>query len=97
MFSIMLFMFLFFTGFAVLFWNLQRQMNLQFNKLSEENARLRVLLRSLESRLDNKKNAGCDDLDATDEDCGAESLLSLSLEQPAMQQKSGKLDINLDS
>lgn len=53
MFSIMLFMFLFFIGFMAMFYYLLKKQEQNCRLLRDEHAQLRVLLRAVESRLDN--------------------------------------------
>lgn len=53
MFPLLLFMFCFFLGsIAMFFYSLKKREN-QFRSLNDEHAQLRVLLRAMESRLDN--------------------------------------------
>lgn len=53
MFSLLLFMFCFFLGSIVMFIYSLKKRESQFRSLNDEHAQLRVLLRAMESRLDN--------------------------------------------
>lgn len=53
MLSLLVFMLCFFIGSMAMFFYSLKKSESQFRSLSEENARLRVLLRAMESRLDN--------------------------------------------
>ncbi len=87
MFFLMLFMFFFFLGFAVMFYYLVHRIDGQFQVLGEEHAQLRVLLRAVESRLD-KLESERDDTDqpisvsAMADAAGHDPLLHLSFEEP---------------
>ncbi|MBO4301214.1 MAG: hypothetical protein J5861_06385 [Desulfovibrio sp.] len=52
MFSYMLFLFFGFLGILAMLWHIFRSQDRAFRLLQEEHARIRVLLRALESRLD---------------------------------------------
>lgn len=52
MYSLMIFMFLFFLGFLAAYYYLLKKMDAGFRQLSEECAQIRVLVRAAESRLD---------------------------------------------
>lgn len=111
MFSLLVFMFCFFIGSLVMFFYSLKKRESQFKSLSEENAQLRVLLRAMESRLDNMEKymalcAGFKKPSLSDESepCPPESqenstpdpLLHLSFEDPNKNRDAG-LDILLDS
>lgn len=51
--TIMIFLFFFFLGIIGMFWYQGSRLTHQLGELSEEHAQLRVLLRALESRMDN--------------------------------------------
>lgn len=53
MFSLLLFMFCFFLGSIAMFFYSIKKRESQFRNLNEEHAQLRVLMRAMESRLDN--------------------------------------------
>lgn len=61
MFAAMCFMFFFFLGFVVMFYYLLRKLDNQNQLLSDEHAQLRVLLRAMESRLDQMERIGTRD------------------------------------
>lgn len=97
MFSIMLFIFLCFSGMlAVLFYMLRSQERL-CRALRDEHAQLRVLLRALESRLDTLDGSGA--ARPTQAAPAGDPLLRLSFEAPRREQTPATdpaLDLHFD-
>lgn len=105
MFPLLVFMFCFFIGSLAMFFYSLKKRESQFRSLSEEHAQLRVLLRAMESRLDNmekymaaragfKNTAGeeaPEDACETDESQAQEPdpLLHLSFEEPGGEGRGG--------
>lgn len=96
MFSLMLFMFLFFIGFLAAYYYLLKKIDDNSRQLSEECAQIRVLVRAAESRLDRltKENETCPESAAQEETapCGRDPLLHLSFEEPPKPDMELRLD-----
>lgn len=83
-----------------MFWYLLNRIETHFHTLEEENARLRVLLRALESRLDKMNISTCivenEKIENNDSTPAAhDPLLHLSFENPETIVKDPSLEINI--
>lgn len=106
MFPLLVFMFCFFIGSLAMFFYSLKKRESQFRSLTEEHAQLRVLLRAMESRLDNMEKyiagrAGFKSApgeEAPESVCeadeiqaqGPDPLLRLSFEEPGGEGRGGK-------
>lgn len=93
MFSLMLFMFLFFLGSIAMFFYVLKKIDDNARQLAEEHAQIRVLVRAVESHLEKLRNCGSDTAfpkPAQEEDSSDpeyDPLLRLSFDQTTEPEK----------
>lgn len=92
MFSLLIFMFCFFLGSIVMFFYSLKKRESQFRSLNEEHAQLRVLLRAMESRMENMEKylGNCSVLDSSQQLKNSEELDRNAMED--MDKKSPEHD-----
>lgn len=100
--ALSLFMFFFFLGFMTMFFYSLKRQDAMFQRMSDEHARIRMILRALESRMDallEEKNGDEPRVEAKMEG-GGDPLLHLNFEEPPFPDKSpasgDTLEINFD-
>lgn len=99
MFSIMLFIFLCFSGMLAVLFHMLRSQERLCRALREEHAQLRVLLRAVESRLDTLDGSAAARPTPTQAAPAGDPLLHLSFEAPRREQTPATdpaLDLHFD-